>query len=276
APGRRHRRTHCRTAGAPQPRWPPAPGRLRRQILPPRTPPRAGAAPAPGPRRSPRQPWPGRVCAAGRSPPAARSSRSSRRPWPCPVPAPPGLPPEAAGARCGADCILRLYLRPPWISPLPNDKKVTVRCQSRQFFINTARMGLFFDHTILSGKRPAGPIPGCSAASRRRCAGTSPAKKRRFVQNSGCNRGNLWYNEKCAGTRPAGVRVPFQPGICLQFIRCGDVHGHFQKRGDGKHEHSGYQRWQLFLEVSAAESRDRRPAGQGPVRTDRHRRQVHL
>ncbi|CAN4007811.1 preprotein translocase subunit SecY, partial [Dysosmobacter welbionis] len=97
APGRRHRRTHCRTAGAPQPRWPPAPGRLRRQILPPRTPPRAGAAPAPGPRRSPRRPWPGRVCAAGRSPPAARSSRSSRRPWPCPVPAPPGLPPEAAG-----------------------------------------------------------------------------------------------------------------------------------------------------------------------------------
>ena len=33
---------------------------------------------------------------------------------------------------------------------------------------------------------------------------------------------------------------------------------------------------QFLPEVSAAESRDRHPAGQGPVRAHRHRRQVHL
>ena len=64
--------------------------------------------------------------------------------------------------------------------------------------------------------------------------------------------------------------------ICTRILRFGASPGGPKRRGDGKHEHSGYQRWQLFPEVSAAEPRDRRSAGQGPVRADRHRRQVHL
>ena len=112
-------------------------------------------------------------------PPVSRPWRSSRRPWPCPAPAPPGLPPEAAGARCGADCILRLYLRPPWISPLPNDKKVTVRCQSRQFFINIACMELFFRsyHTFrkTSSRTDSGPLRGGQTPLRRNFPGKKSA-----------------------------------------------------------------------------------------------------
>ena len=178
APARRRPRTRCRTA-----RWSTTPrGRQHLdaaggEAAPPRTPPRAAAAPAPDPRRSPRRPGPARACAAGRSPPAARSSRSSHRPWPCPAPAGPGPPPAGAGVRCGGDCTLRLYRRLARISPLPSDKKVTVWCQSCQSSVNFSHSGMFvFDSTTVSAQRPDAP------ADDRNGAGTSPGYRNSAVK----------------------------------------------------------------------------------------------
>ena len=58
-------------------------------------------------------------------------------------------------------------------------------------------------------------------------------------------------------------------------VICASKNRLYVRRSDS-HERTCNQRWQLLSEVSAPEPRDRRSAGQGPVRAYRHRRQVHL